>query len=93
MIMTEGKRSEGFFPHYEDEAEVLIRDTDSTSTCERHEVVQRPQKMLVALTQLVYFEASGLDAFDNDFRTVRFRGSFGLPSPYKGPPSPDVEAK
>ncbi|KAL8893984.1 MAG: hypothetical protein Q9207_008561 [Kuettlingeria erythrocarpa] len=38
--------------------------------------------------------APGLAAFDDDdYQTVRFHGSFGLPSPYKGPPNPDVDAK
>ncbi|KAI4179158.1 MAG: hypothetical protein LQ346_007262 [Caloplaca aetnensis] len=36
----------------------------------------------------------GLAAFDDDnYLTVRFHGSFGLPSPYKGPPNPDVDAR
>ena len=29
----------------------------------------------------------------DEYQTVRFRGSFGLPSPYKGPVTPEVDAK
>lgn len=39
------------------------------------------------------FEAPGLLALNDDYQTVRFRGSFGLPSPYKGPVTPEVDAK
>lgn len=38
-------------------------------------------------------EAPGLDALSDDYQTIRFRGSFGLPSPYKGPPGPEVDAR
>ena len=30
---------------------------------------------------------------NDDYQEVRFRGSFGLPSPYKGPPTPEVDAR
>lgn len=29
----------------------------------------------------------------DEYEIVRFRGSFGLPSPYKGPVTPEVDAK
>ncbi|CAD6580528.1 MAG: hypothetical protein ASARMPRED_000240 [Alectoria sarmentosa] len=35
----------------------------------------------------------GLLALNDEYQTVRFRGSFSLPSPYKGPVTPEVDAK
>ncbi|CAF9941456.1 MAG: hypothetical protein HETSPECPRED_003233 [Heterodermia speciosa] len=35
----------------------------------------------------------GLEALSDDYQTVRFKGSFSFPSPYKGPPTPEVDKK
>ena len=39
------------------------------------------------------YEAPGLLAFNDQYQTVRFDGRFGKTSPYKGPVTPEVDAR